>query len=345
MLALAVAVALQAAPVDAPAFRVRVDSTRHAVVLTASALDIAGGSGVAHHQSAMHAHSVAPLFKFTWPVDGWARGATLRVLDRAGRPLPRALIHHINVVNFGRRQLFYPVPERLLAMGQETEDIKLPASVGIPVSTGMPMGVVIAFQNESHDAIKGVTVELSLDYSPSNLTPRPVSVLPAYMDVQNPVGRDVDFDLPAGRTSWSANFAMPINARIVGAGGHLHDYGEGIELADVTESARPKSVLKLATRLRKDGTLQGVERTLPGVTGDGLKLQQGRTYKMSAGYTNPTKATIPKGAMVHLILLIAPEKPEQWPRVVANDPDFKKDVARIEGKNAMPAGMNHEGMH
>lgn len=344
MLALAVALALQSSPADAPGFRVRVDSSRHAVVLTASALEIPGGAGVAHHQSTMHAHSVAPLFKFTWPVDGWARGATLKVLDRSGKPLPRALIHHVNVVNFGRRQLFYPVPERLLAMGQETEDIKLPASVGIPVSTGMPMGLVIAFVNESHDAIKGVTVELSLEYSPSNLTPRPVSVLPAYMDVQNPVARDVDFDLPAGQTNWSATFTMPISARIIGAGGHLHDYGQGIALDDVTD-AKAKSVLKLATRLRKDGTLQSVERTLPGIAGDGLKLQQGRSYRMSAGYFNPTKATLPKGAMVHLILLVAPEKPEQWPRLVPNDPDFKKDVARIEGKNAMPAGMQHEGMH
>ena len=50
----------------------------------------------------------SPLLRFVWPVDGWVRGVKLRIVDKGGHPISRRLVHHINVVNFGRRQLFYP---------------------------------------------------------------------------------------------------------------------------------------------------------------------------------------------------------------------------------------------
>ena len=225
MTALAFAVSLlslQLAP--PPILRIRVDSSRHQVVLTVTPIDLSAGHGAEPHAS-IHAGGELPLLRFLWPVDGWARGASLRLSAEGGTALPRAILHHINLINFGRRQLFYPIAERLLAMGPETEDIRLPATVGVPVAIGMPMGLVAAFHNPGHEPVNSITLELRIDYAPANQVPRPISVFPAYLDVQNPVAHDIDFDLPAGASIWTADFTIPISGRIIGAGGHLHDYG------------------------------------------------------------------------------------------------------------------------
>jgi hypothetical protein len=292
--------------------------------------------GEAHSGMSMEGMSMveSKLMRFTFPVDGWLRGVKLRLTDKSGKVLSRRLIHHINVVNFSRRQLFYPVPERIIALGQETEDIRLPATVGIPVNSSMPMALLIMFDNESKDEVKGVTVEMSIEYSPANLVPKPLSVLPGYMDVVYPVAHDVDFDLPAGPSKYTADFKMTVPGRIIGVGGHAHDFATGISLLDVTSGA-PKPVVKLKTTLHTDGHLLAIERLLPGVTGAGIRLQEGKTYRLLGTYNNTTGKLLVKGAMIHLALLYAPDKVDQWPKVNPADADWMKDVARLE-MNGMP---------
>ncbi|MGH7583215.1 MAG: hypothetical protein ACREL5_08330, partial [Gemmatimonadales bacterium] len=227
---------------------VRVDSSRHTVTLVGGQYDIDPAMDeMPDMPMGMMKMQVSSLLRFTWPVSGWIRGVRLRIHDASGKPLPRRLVHHINVVNFARRQLFYDMPERMIAMGQETQDIKVPATIGIPVTTGMPMAALVMWHNETANAYKGVSFEMTIDYSPTNLVPRPVSVMPVYMDVVNPVGQDVDFDIPAGRSTWTHDFTMPFSGRIIGAGGHAHDYADGISLLDVTDSARSRTVVHLNT--------------------------------------------------------------------------------------------------
>jgi hypothetical protein len=318
-------------PAQAEPVRVVVDSSQRRVVLTAGPFTIPGGSGSAHHAGMHDAATELPVMKFTWPVQGWARGVSLSLTNSAGKPLPRALVHHVNVVNFGRRQLLYPAAERLIAIGQETEDIRLPATVGIPVEPGLPMGLVIAWHNEAHEAVNDVVLTLSMEYSPENLHPRPVSVLPLYMDVIYPIARPADFDLPPGVQTFSAEFKMPINGRIIGAGGHLHDYGTGLKLEELTGDGT-KALLQLDTRRDKDGKLIGVDRKFPGVSGPGIKLTAGRSYRMSGNYRNPTGETLERGAMVHLILLFAPDSVGEWPGVDISDADYAKDIEWLQSR-------------
>ena len=231
MLAVAIAAALSlshpTAPVPAASLRVRVDSARHVVVLTSGRYDLPAGHGD-HHAApggmAGMSMTMSNLMRFTFPVDGWLRGVRLRITDPSGKLLSRRFIHHVNVINFGRRQLFYPVPELIVALGQETEDIHLPATVGVPVTSAMPMAMFIMFDNETPQDVKGVTVEMTIEYSPTNLVPRPLSVLPGYMDVVYPVGRDVDFDLPPGATTYTADFKLAVAGRIIGAAGELQQH-------------------------------------------------------------------------------------------------------------------------
>lgn len=329
---LAVAVAGPVRPVAATehGLRVRVDSAHHTVVLGAGTYDLAPAMAeMPGMPMGMMSMDMSSLLRFTWPVTGWIRGVRLRVTDGAGKLLSSRLIHHINVINFGRRQLFYPIPERLLALGEETGDIRVPATVGIPVSAAMPMAMVIAWHNHSPNELKGVSVEMTVEYSPTNLVPKPVSVMPVYLDVMNPVAADVDFDLPAGPFTKSREFKLPLSGRIIGAGGHEHDFGTGLTLDDVTDPAKTHQVVHVATKRNAKGQLISMEQLLPGITGDGIKLQEGHSYRLTGGYENPTGKSIEKGAMIHMILLYVPDHGEQWPKLDTTDADWKKDVARL----------------
>ncbi len=338
MFALVTATALllsHPAPAPGATLTVTVDSARHYVTLTSGKYDLPAGTGDSHSgmsgMSGMAGMSMveSKLMRFTFPVDGWLRGVKLKITDQNGKVLSRRFIHHINVVNFSRRQLFYPVPERIIALGQETEDVRLPATVGIPVNSTMPMALLIMFDNETKAEVKGVTVEMSIEYSPTNLVPRPLSVLPGYMDVVNPIAHDVDFDLPPGETSYHAEFKLQLPGRIIGVGGHAHDFATGLSLLDVTNGT-PKTVVKLKTTLHSDGHLLAIERQLPGVTGAGIHLTQGHTYRLVGTYNNTTGKLLTKGAMLHMVMLFAPDKADQWPRVNPADNDWKRDVARLE---------------
>jgi hypothetical protein len=279
---------------------------------------------------------MSSLLRFNWPVNGWIRGVRLRVTDRTGRLLSSRLIHHINVINFGRRQLFYPIPERMIALGEETGDIRVPATIGIPVSASMPMAMIVAWHNHSPNEIKGVSVEMTVEYSPTNLVPKPVTVMPVYLDVMNPVAADVDFDLPAGPFSKSRDFRLPLSGRIIGAGGHEHDFGTGMTLQDVSDTARVRQVVHVRTKQNPKGALLSIDQLLPGIAGDGIKLQDGHSYRLSGSYNNPTGKAIEKGAMIHMILLFVPDHPEQWPKLDTADADWKRDVARLVAMGEKP---------
>ena len=122
---------------------VRVDSSRHTLVLRTGPWDVPRTVG-GYNEMVHDANTEPAQQAFSWPVTGWVRGVKLRVLASDGSELSRGLIHHLNVVNFGRRHLFYAIPERLMSIGRETEDIRLPASVGVPVTAGVPMAINFA---------------------------------------------------------------------------------------------------------------------------------------------------------------------------------------------------------
>ena len=53
------------------------------------------------------------MIRFEWPVDGWFRGFSIEIVDAAGKPIDRRLVHHLIAINFDRRQLLYPSYERI----------------------------------------------------------------------------------------------------------------------------------------------------------------------------------------------------------------------------------------
>jgi hypothetical protein len=314
-------------PADSPPLTVRVSSSRHEVTLTLGPLHLAPAPQGVGHSGMHHGSHGLPLERFSWPVSGWIRGFKVRITDGGSRPLDRRLLHHLNLLHLERRQLVEPVYERTIAVGQETEDAVLPASIGVRVEAGAEMALLSVFANETGDDLHDVTLEFTIAYLPANTTPRPREVRPVAFDLGFRPGESDAFDVGPGRSVRERDFVLPTGGRLLAVGGHLHDYAESIAVVDLTSG---KKLFELRTRADSSGKISGVERKLFGVKGDGLRLRAGRPYRVVAVYRNPMERTLVAGGMAVLAGIFSPDHPADWPRLDRSDTVFRADLAGLD---------------
>ncbi len=331
-----VATIATAVPATAQRATVTVDSARREVTIRVGPFTV--DTAAHEHGQESHGPEAAPL---TWPVDGWVRKATLRYLGPDGTELPRSVGQHVNLINYSRRQLFYPAFERLAAWGPETGTIELPGGVGVPVRAATPMGMIVRWHNGSGRIIEGMTAEVVVTWTPANQNPRPLDVLAVYTDVTYPVARSVAFDLPGGPSVWSATFTLPLDGRILAAGAHLHDFGEDVRLIEVRRNDE-QPLFTLKARRDSSGRVLAMERRIPGVSGDGMRVRTGARYRIEARYDNRSGGTLPGGGMAHLVLLFVPDRLADWPTVDAGDAELARDAAHLGiATRAVRGGHTH----
>lgn len=329
MLSVAMLLTLSSAPVrdSVPEAKVVLDQGRKEVVVTAGPFTVHSmPPGMKHEEMDMMADHNTPVIRFEWPVEGWFRGFSIEIVDAAGKPIDRRLVHHLIAINFDRRQLLYPSYERIFGIGQETEDAFIPKSIGIPMKPATKLGMYLAWANETGKDLEGVQVRLKLSYSPPNMNPRPLDALPIYMDVNLTVGKGNTFDIPAGRSEKAWEFTPPVSGRLLGVGGHMHDYGVAVRLED---AATGKVLSQIETSRTPDGKITKIGRKLFGVTGQGLQLKAGRKYRVVGVYDNPTGQPIVKGAMAHMVGLYVPSDYAKWPALDLTDESLQDDLAYL----------------
>ena len=127
------------------------------------------------------------------------------------------------------------------------------------------LGMYLAWANETGKDHEGVQVRLKLAYSPTNLNPRPLDALPICMDVNLTVGKGNTYDIPAGKSEKSWEFTPPVSGRLLGVGGHMHDFGVAVRLEDAETG---KVLSQIVSTRTPDGKLLKIGRRLFGVTGD-----------------------------------------------------------------------------
>jgi hypothetical protein len=312
----------QTAPLAGPPIRITTDSSQRAVIVEYRIADPPATASHEHHGS--HAAHVQRMVRFTSPITGWFRAARLEMFDAAGMPISQRSLHHFNLLNLSRRQLVHGGVERMFAAGQETEAIELPAGVGMPISSDMMLGIVVAY--DPSQLLPGSLVRLHLHWTPRNTTPRPVDIFPLPLDVNYAVGRSAAYDLPPGRSERSHEFVMPISGRMLGVGGHMHDYGVLLRLE---EAETGKRVFELRAKKDSTGKLISIPREVYGIAGRGRKLEGGRRYRVTAVYDNPTGAMIPLGGMGEIGIGFTPDDMDDWPPLLASDPDVAGDLAHL----------------
>jgi len=323
LLSLSLLLQLGAARGASPAatFCVHVDSTRREVILTAGPFRV---GAAAHDMSGMRGgeqQGEVLVQRFSWPASVWVRGYRLRLFDARGRVLPRRWIHHLYVVDFDRRELVYPIAQRVFGMGRETPDVMLRSTIGIPVSAGHELGLYLMWDNDTGAEVDGVYLELAFRWTASSQAPSPLQVFPFFVDAHVALGADWSFEVPPGGGSATYEFTLPISGRLRMAGGHLHDHGLTLRLED-----GPTGVPIVTLRAQRDssGRLLGVPYRILAVRDSGPHLVAGRRYRLVATYDNPTPHPL-SAVMGTLAGLFAPDSPERWPSVDAEDPTFELD--------------------
>jgi hypothetical protein len=334
------ATAARGIPIDRSRSGVRVDSARHTVVVSVGPFHLEPAMPMMEHMTMEHMEGGDSLVKlFDWPMTTLLQGLRLEITDSSGQPLPRRLLHHLNLVNFDRRALVYPLVERMMGFGQETEDVSVPRSIGLPMTAGQHVGLYVMWDNQTGHALDDVYVHLTFRWAPGNLVPRPISVMPFTIDAHLVPGGHNTFAIPPGGFTQRFDFTFPLNGHLVAAGGHLHDHGLRVSLLDRTSG---QTVVTVVPKRDSMGHVTGMSRALLALRGEGPYLRADHQYRLEVEYENPTADTL-TGMMGLLVGLFAPDDPSAWPAIDPRDADYQKDIADILGPAAGgPGEMSHD---
>jgi hypothetical protein len=313
-------------PADKVASRAAVshDEARRTLSIQHGPMDIPAGLGYTGEVVTFTVE--API-----PVDGWLRSFEIELTDARGEPIQESLLHHAGLFAPDRRDLFTPAMERIVAFGQETEAIRLPGQLGYRVRPGDSLLLLGALYNSSSIPYDSLYLSVNMSYATSRrevrhrasnrLPPlrrdvRPRDVLPLYLDVMPP-GKRI-YDVPPGRSRRSMEWSPAVNGRILGLGGHLHQYGEAVVLEDVTTG----DTLWVGRATHDaDHQLLGISRN---VYLFGKRMSADHLYRITAIYNNPTSHVIP-GAMGKIGGVFLPDPGAVLPPSDRSHPDYVRD--------------------
>ena len=292
--------------------------------------------------------ALTPLFRADIPASGSLYRFRVEVVDAAGRPLPRRLLHHVNLTDPSRRELFLPTALHIIAASKETPDLSVPRFLfGMPVEAGDRYIVNAMLANDGDQPILGARVRLVYGYLPEWLPGPLFSAYPWVMDVMFPLGRPQDgrkaFDLPPGKStrSWESRPAIP--GTLLGLGGHLHDYGVSLTLEDVTagevlwrgEPVRDSSGVVLWMPVHRFYRWNRL----------GVPIERGHLYRVTAEYHNPTDQVILEGGMAAVAGMFVPDRGERWPAVDPTDSVYLRDLEMTIQNAANPTAHLMHGHH
>jgi hypothetical protein len=326
-----------------PRATVRIDSAAGRIVVELPPVDLPAPA----HGEAMTMVGL-PLCQVVIPISVWLHSSHVEVVDQHERPLPQEALHHFNLSDPSHRELFLPIAQHLLAASKETPHLEVPRLLfGVPLERGARLLAGAMLANTSDTSYHGVRARLVLRYVPAG-RPWPLyRTYPWAMDVEFPLGHGPTgskaFDLPPGRTvrSWEASPAVP--GTILGLGGHLHDYGVGLELQDLTTATvlwhgapitdGPGRVVALPVALFYNWHRLGVH------------LLPTHRYRVTAIYDNPTQHTIAGGGMGAVGGLFIPDHGAVWPAVDTSDAVYKMDLLETIRSGGMGAMMMDHAAH
>ncbi len=267
------------------------------------------------------------------PVSGWIHGYRVELADGEGHVLPQRLIHHVNVIAPGRRELFSNIMLRVAAVGSETAPVELPALIGYPVRAGDSLLLSPMLHNPDSVAYAGVRLVVHLPFRAATSRLPSFRVYPFYVDVMAPAGSH-SFDVPPGRSrrSWEGKPAVP--GRILGLGGHLHRYGVELRFEDMTTG---NVLFDRGPEVDANGEVRGVpvERYFWRL---GLPVDTSHVYRLTATYDNPTGVPIEDGGMGALGGVFLPARGAVWPAANPTNAEYELDrklAWRVDGMEGM----------
>jgi hypothetical protein len=327
----------------APA-RVLMDSTERQMIIELPPVDLP-----ARPTGSEMSMVLLPVYTAEVGAGGALFAASVELVDALGNEVPRTLLHHFNLTDPTRRELFLPTSLHMLAASKETPPLLVPRFVfGVPVRRGQRLLASAMLGNESDVAYHQIRVRVVLRYEPENEVWPVFGVFPWVLDVLFPLGHPPDgskaFDLPPGRSERSYESSPAVPGTIVAVGGHLHDYGVTLELTDLTTGA----VLWHATPIR-----DSVGHVLSIPVGRfytwhslGVHIVPTHRYRVTAVYDNPTGRVLVDAGMGAVGGIFVPDRGVVWPAVDPTDSIYRDDLAAtLRNDMPSPGAMMMPGMH
>lgn len=269
------------------------------------------------------------LYQVPIPVNGTLYRFHVDVVDTTGARLPQKVLHHVNLTDPSRRELFLPTSLHLIAASKETPDLAIPRFLfGMPIHKGDRYLASGMLANDGDQPIRGARIRLVFHYLPSWVPGPLFDAYPWAMDVMFPLGRPKDgrkaFDLPPGKSTFSWESSPAIPGTILGLGGHLHDYGASLTLEDVTSG-------KVLWHGQPVKDSSGTVHRMPvhhfyGWGHLGVHIEPSHVYRATVVYDNTTGQVLHDGGMGTVAGLFVPDRGTHWPSVDPADSIYLKDL-------------------
>lgn len=296
------------------------DVAQNRLVVRIGPVDLPAGRP---HEHGAHGATRLPVQTVEIPIDAYLHGFSYELVDGKENVLPTDLLHHLNLIDPLRRELFLPISQRMAAVGKETGPHSIPKFLfGYPVSAGQPMVVSLMLHNPTRQDYEKIEVRFYLDYVEAG-GPWPLfDVYPFQLDVAFPAG-DKSFDLPPGSSTWSYEASPAMSGKLMGIGGHMHEYATSIRFEDVTTN---KLIWEGFPIEDGSGKLVGVTvghlyRKL------GVRIHPDHVYRVSVSYENPTQDTLYAGGMGVVGGIFMPAGKGDWPE--ANNSEIWYTLDRL----------------
>ncbi|HEX2712003.1 MAG TPA: hypothetical protein VHM88_07245 [Candidatus Acidoferrales bacterium] len=241
------------------------------------------------------------------PFEGWLVAYHTRLVDEAGKAVPGRVLHHVGFWNTRRSDFLCPNKmEHIFGAGGELNDWPALPGYGYRVDKGDRIRIQAMFHNPTDTAYPKTYLEVRVEYRPRGAEGAAVqSVYPTWFDVRE--CHDSAYELEPGKSVTSGEITLRYSGRLLGVGGHLHDYGEGLVLEDLT---RKQGIAELHAKLDADGRIVSMP-TMTFVERGGYHLNQGERVRVTATYDSHASQPLPEGAMGIVVGYFVPDDDAQ----------------------------------
>ena len=257
-------------------------------------------------------HMLLPDNFMTIPFDAWFTAYRPRVLDERERPLPGKLLHHVQFYDTTRRDLICDKSEAFIfSAGSEVEIFLAPSGGGYRVGKGSRIRIRTMLHNPSETSFRRVYVEVRANYRLVTDRPALRNVYVAWFYVGNcpiePEWTSLMFDLKPGKSVVTQQWTIDYPGKLLGLGGHLHDFGREVRLENVPRN-------EVIATLKPILFPKGILLKLPVVsleTSGGYQLNRGDIVKVTGTYDNSSGKRLPMAGMVMATGAFLPDNDEE----------------------------------